>query len=70
MGHPFRLHFGVMLENWEHFHQLTNALITSKHFESTKIMHRLKYKSVIPIDIVPFGEISGPDFFLSFGIVA
>jgi predicted nucleotidyltransferase len=25
--------FGVMLENWEHFHQLKNALIASKHFE-------------------------------------
>jgi predicted nucleotidyltransferase len=53
--------FGVMLDNWEDFHQFKNALIISKDFESTKIIHRLKYKNAIPIDLVPFGKISEPD---------
>ena len=57
--------FGVMLANWEDFYQLKKALIASQHFFSSKIMHRLKYKNIMPIDIVPFCAISGPDSLLS-----
>jgi len=53
--------FGVMLENWQHYHQLTKALIATQKIEPTKTIHRFIYKQMIEIDVIPFGAIGGQD---------
>lgn len=56
--------FGVMVENWEAFHTLRNALLASGAFQAAagKALHKLLHKSTrLPLDIVPFGGVERAD---------
>jgi predicted nucleotidyltransferase len=63
--------FGIIVETWEQFTRLRDALIANKSFQSHQTMsHRLIHESGLLVDLVPFGgleEVSGqiswpPDF--------
>jgi len=57
--------FGVMVESWEEFGQLTKKMKQSEHFSKNKDPQRFYYKGDFPIDIVPFGKISKPGDIIS-----
>ena len=63
--------FGIVVESWDEFIKLRDALIANKSFQSHKTMRqRLIHESGLFVDLVPFGgleEVSGqiswpPDF--------
>lgn len=47
----------VNVATWDDFTQLKNQLIATGSFSSTKMVQRLDYQNIIPVDIVPFGGI-------------
>jgi predicted nucleotidyltransferase len=49
---------GINVKDWAQFNKLTNSLISTDKFSSTKEPQRFLFES-IPIDIVPFGAIAG-----------
>ena len=51
---------GVMVEDWDKFTQLKEAIIGSGTFDRGREPQRFFYKGNFPIDIVPFGQISKP----------
>jgi len=51
---------GVMVEDWDKFTQLKEAIIGSGTFDQGREPQRFFYKSNFPVDIVPFGQISKP----------
>lgn len=59
---PYRatedIDLGVALDSWSRFAELKCALIQSPYFTQDRCEHRLIYREVQPVDIVPFGEIS------------
>jgi predicted nucleotidyltransferase len=63
--------FGIIVETWDEFVRLQDALIANESFQSHQTMrHRLIHQSGLLVDLVPFGgleEVSGqiswpPDF--------
>lgn len=48
---------GINVNDWAQFNKLTDSLISTSKFSRTKEPQRFLFQS-IPIDIVPFGEIS------------
>ncbi|MDY6793636.1 MAG: nucleotidyl transferase AbiEii/AbiGii toxin family protein [Thermodesulfobacteriota bacterium] len=57
--------FGVMVESWDEFGQLTKKMNQSEDYRKDKDPQRFYYKDDFPIDIVPFGKISKPDDIIS-----
>ena len=56
----------VKVSDWNGYEQLREGLIASgKFIHDRKQAQRLIYKNKYPIDIIPFGAISGPDSLLS-----
>ncbi len=51
---------GVMVEDWDKFTQLKEAIIGSETFEKGREPQRFFYKGNFPVDIVPFGQIAKP----------
>jgi len=51
---------GVMVEDWDKFTQLKEAIIGFGTFDQGREPQRFFYKSNFPVDIVPFGQISKP----------
>ncbi len=51
---------GVMVEDWDKFTQLKEAITGSGTFNQEKEPQRFFYKGNFPVDIVPFGQISKP----------
>jgi predicted nucleotidyltransferase len=51
---------GVMVEDWDKFYQLKEAIIGSGTFDQSKEPQRFLHKGKFPVDIVPFGQISKP----------
>ena len=51
---------GVMVEDWDKFTQLKEAIIGSETFDQNKEPQRFFYKGKFPVDVVPFGQISKP----------
>jgi len=51
---------GVMVEDWDKFAQLKEAITGSGTFNQEKEPQRFFYKGSFPVDIVPFGQISKP----------
>jgi predicted nucleotidyltransferase len=53
----------VALENWAAFDQLRAALLANGEFVERpgSVLHRLRHKSGLPLDIVPFGGIERAD---------
>ena len=51
---------GVMVENWDKFALLKEAIIGSRIFKQDREPQRLSYKDTFHVDIVPFGQISKP----------
>jgi predicted nucleotidyltransferase len=51
---------GVMVEDWDKFTQLKEAIIGSGTFDRGREPQRFLYKGDFPIDIVPFGQIAKP----------
>ena len=49
---------GINVNDWAQFNKLTDSLIATGKYSRTKEPQRLLFES-IPIDIVPFGKISG-----------
>lgn len=53
--------FGIVVESWDEFTRLRDALIASKKFQSHKTMRqRLVHESGLLIDLVPFGDLEKP----------
>ncbi len=50
--------FAIQVSNWEIFSRLKESLIKTEKFTSTRETQRLKYKNVLPVDIIPFGKIA------------
>lgn len=54
------LDLGIHIAAWESYHLLMNRLLQTGKFTKSNILHRIYYtKDNYPIDIVPFGVISG-----------
>ena len=53
--------FGVQVSDFDQYEKLKKELISSGLFELTNEIQRLKYKSSLLIDIVPFGAIMNRD---------
>jgi predicted nucleotidyltransferase len=51
---------GVMVEGWSKFSQLKEAIIGSGTFDQDREPQRFFYKGNLPVDIVPFEQISKP----------
>jgi predicted nucleotidyltransferase len=51
---------GVMVEDWDKFTQLKEAIIGSETFNQGKEPQRFLYRGKFPVDVVPFGQISKP----------
>jgi predicted nucleotidyltransferase len=51
---------GVMVEDWDKFTQLKEAIIGFGIFDQGREPQRFFYKGNFPVDIVPFGQISKP----------
>ena len=51
---------GVMVEDWDKFKQLQEAIIGSETFDQGKEPQRFFYKGKFSVDVVPFGQISKP----------
>jgi predicted nucleotidyltransferase len=52
---------GVMVEDWDKFTDLKEAIIGSGTFDHGRAPQRFFYKGNFPIDILPFGQISTPE---------
>jgi len=55
---------GVQVASWEQFNNLKTALVGTKKFRNSGAAQRLFYENNLPIDLVPFGDISGEDAFV------
>ncbi len=55
--------FGVMVADWQAFDGLRRALIGSGDFKERPgpPTHRMRHRSGLPLDIVPFGGVERPD---------
>ena len=55
--------FAVMVRDWKAYESLRAALIASGEFSPRPgpATHRLRHASGLPLDLVPFGGIEGPD---------
>lgn len=53
--------FGVQLTDWESFERLRGALIASGRFEDTDVLHRVRHRSNVNVDFVPFGGLENPE---------
>ena len=52
---------GVMVDGWGIYSELKNRFISTGLFvQERKVTHRLRFKSVLPVDIIPFGAIESP----------
>lgn len=70
-GATNEIDFRILVETWDQFTRLRDALIANKSFQSHRTVgHRLIHESGLLVDLVPFGgleEVSGqiswsPDF--------
>jgi predicted nucleotidyltransferase len=50
---------GVHVATWERFENLKGSLLRSGHFTQTNEVQRLRYRSELLVDILPFGGIAG-----------
>jgi len=48
----------ICVKNWNEYDRTISKLIESGNFQKERERQRLSYKNTIPLDIVPFGEIS------------
>ena len=53
---------GICLQSWEQFEQFKDSLISSQEFTSTRSIQKIKYANVLPIDLLPFGDISNSEW--------
>lgn len=62
---PFRatedIDLGFQVADWKQFVDLKGLLIQTGKFRSSKLVHRLIYDEIHPVDIVPFGDIGSPE---------
>ena len=49
---------GAFVSDWEQFQILKDALVETGQFRTSRQIHRLFYKEIHPVDIVPFGSIA------------
>lgn len=52
---------GVQVADWGQYEKLKQGLIDTTNFEQDRQEQRLKYKNILLIDIIPFGEIAEPE---------
>lgn len=70
------LDFAIYVPEWGTYQNMLDKLVQSGLFTATKVTHKLIYKEVCEIDIVPFGEIQNeegeydwpPDFIRSMNV--
>ena len=55
----------VLVEDWNRYIRLSEELIGLKQFTKGKDAQRFYYEEKFPVDIIPFGEISGPQHSIS-----
>lgn len=54
--------FGVRVPDWSGYEQIKSELLkTGKFKPDQKQSQRLSYNDLMPVDIIPFGPIAGPD---------
>ena len=51
----------VALSTWTEFDRFRACLLQSEDVSPTRVDHRLIFKAVTPIDLMPFGKIESPD---------
>jgi predicted nucleotidyltransferase len=53
--------FALRVGSWAEFHEIRSALLASGEFaEYPRALHKLKFRGVLEVDIVPFGGIESP----------
>ena len=53
--------FGIMVNGWDVYERLFDTLVSSGYFIREKnFHHRLRFKTHLPIDLIPFGGIESP----------
>lgn len=58
--------FAIRVATWDEFNNLKQGLIETGNYQAdNKIAHRLLFLGKTPIDIIPFGELVGEDYQLS-----
>ncbi len=50
--------FGIEIEDWNTYDIFINELLGIKDFKTTNIMHRMLYKGVVLVDLIPYGAIA------------
>ena len=56
---------GVKVADWEQFEKLSKQLVATKKFRCSRSAQTLFYENGLPVDIIPFGKISGEDAYIS-----
>lgn len=52
----------VLIKGWKDFQHLKDVLVATGEFAvDTRIMHRLVYQKMLPVDVIPFGPIAAPN---------
>lgn len=52
---------GVQVSNWGQYEKLIQGLIDTANFEQDRQEQRLKFKNILLMDVIPFGEIAEPE---------
>ncbi len=52
---------GVQVADWGQYEKLKQGLIDTTNFEQDRQEQRLKFKNILLVDIIPFGEIAEPE---------
>ncbi|MBN1906153.1 MAG: nucleotidyl transferase AbiEii/AbiGii toxin family protein, partial [Deltaproteobacteria bacterium] len=53
---------GVQVADWGQYQTLKQGLIDTAKFEQDRQEQRLKFKKILLVDIIPFGDIAGPEY--------
>jgi len=52
---------GIYVADWDNYRKISNAMVNSGSYSPTKTIHRFLHINGLPIDILPFGLIGGPN---------
>jgi predicted nucleotidyltransferase len=52
---------GFRVASWDQYQALRVALIETEHFDPIETKQRLRFRGIIPVDVLPFGPIADPE---------
>lgn len=53
--------FGVQVSNWAEYEDLRQGLLELGEFQEDRQRQRLRFRDILPVDLMPFGEIAHPE---------